>query len=65
MEWHEAGNPRNVVPSKKVIGRGGKDLTVGDDCDVQVQEGTKRALYPATLLGIGKCGSELSCNYYA
>lgn len=58
MEWHEAGNPRNVVPRKKVIGRGGRDPTVGDECDVQVQEGTKRALYPAKLLGIGKFESD-------
>lgn len=57
MEWDEPGKPRNVVQRKCVLSKDGEgnSLTVGEMYDVQVQMGSKKARYPAKVLGIGKC----------
>ena len=54
MEWDEPGNPRNVVQRKTVTGKTDGGLKVGDLCDVQIREGSKKSCYQAKLLGIGE-----------
>ena len=57
VEWDEPGNPRNVVARKAVTDPNGvnlDDIAVGSVCYVEVREGSKKARYQATLLGIGK-----------
>ena len=56
VEWDEPGNPRNVVPTKTVTGKGDGGLTVGNLCDVEIRKGSKKSCFQAKLIGIGEFG---------